>query len=695
MVGDCGQFHRVFDISRLDIVTMVMKIYISGISGNKEVKKRQQRVTMILDSRHIAYELIDITEPGREEEKDFMQQNSTPLPGAKYALPPQIFKDDVYCGDYDQYDLSNENDELEKFLKLTDEEIDALKSASTPRASPAKEHITAVPNGIGCREVSVEKDSILGEDAPILGPSGDNLENIANPLANEDEDHTKDGEPVECVLFCKKVPAPNCVFVETKVLLGGSAAQEQTMATPNEQIVQSEMDKASPSPSSNSASAFAQNYRNNNQWAHLMLPAIRSYCATAQIPHLGNQDKLVAALQTQGVQPINVLQNTAPGPGASPSAAELTANITKLLLLRRADFPKQAQGEDFKVYLRQLEIAFSHDGTSNNTKIDCLIGHTTPTVKAAAQRLYDKGYHNYNNIADRLKIQFGLLPFEHFTRFLALRPLKDKSWAQFGNRLRCEYICYLPLSATDLPGQERSITPPSLVNYWQSPLEGSTPTYTPRQPPIKPSHGSTNTQQGNHQPKTTASGLQKHYCDHHQQYVLHTTAKCSLGQNPRPNTATGNQSPRNLQSCTYHPGCLVAHSTADCQNNPANQVTRRPMAQTREMPRSGSDAVLRSIPQDTDDSLTIIIGIKDKRVPALINTGATRSFMATNVTAEVGLTPHLTKAKISAAVLHISADISHSESKDCSPNTSHPSRQMAKIPSHQGASDCRPTKYQQ
>ncbi|CAG0917053.1 unnamed protein product [Notodromas monacha] len=71
-------------------------------------------------------------------------------------------------------------------------------------------------------------------------------------------------------------------------------------------------------------------------------------------------------------------------------------------------------------------------------------------------------------------------------------------------------------------------------------------------------------------------------------------------------------------------------------------------------------AVLCYIPQDTDNSLTIIIGIKDKRVTALIDTGATRSFMATNVAAKVGLTPHPTKAKISTAVLHISTNISHS-----------------------------------
>ncbi|CAG0923616.1 unnamed protein product [Notodromas monacha] len=64
-------------------------------------------------------------------------------------------------------------------------------------------------------------------------------------------------------------------------------------------------------------------------------------------------------------------------------------------------------------------------------------------------------------------------------------------------------------------------------------------------------------------------------------------------------------------------------------------------------------AVLCSIPTPTDDSLTIIITIKNKRVTALIDTGATKSFMATDVAEEVGLSPHPTQARISAAVLHI------------------------------------------
>jgi len=103
---------------------MVVKVYVSGLSGNKEVKKRQQRVLMILDSKNIQYEVIDIAEPGKESDKEFMQEKSTNKGATtsdgdpRHALPPQIFSDDEYCGAYDDFELFNENDTLEVFLKL-------------------------------------------------------------------------------------------------------------------------------------------------------------------------------------------------------------------------------------------------------------------------------------------------------------------------------------------------------------------------------------------------------------------------------------------------------------------------------------------------------------------------------------------------------------------------------------------------
>lgn len=54
---------------------------------------------MILDSKSIRYESIDITEPGREKDKETMQQKAkTREVLGKHPLPPQIFNDDEYCG---------------------------------------------------------------------------------------------------------------------------------------------------------------------------------------------------------------------------------------------------------------------------------------------------------------------------------------------------------------------------------------------------------------------------------------------------------------------------------------------------------------------------------------------------------------------------------------------------------------------
>lgn len=52
---------------------------------------------MILDSKNVTYEVIDITEPGKEDDKEFMQESSNAREN-KYPLPPQIFNEFDYCG---------------------------------------------------------------------------------------------------------------------------------------------------------------------------------------------------------------------------------------------------------------------------------------------------------------------------------------------------------------------------------------------------------------------------------------------------------------------------------------------------------------------------------------------------------------------------------------------------------------------
>lgn len=53
-------------------------------------------------------------------------------------MPPQVFNDAEYCGDFEQFDLANENDTLEVFLKLSVEETANIKK-STIDSSKIKE----------------------------------------------------------------------------------------------------------------------------------------------------------------------------------------------------------------------------------------------------------------------------------------------------------------------------------------------------------------------------------------------------------------------------------------------------------------------------------------------------------------------------------------------------------------------------
>lgn len=106
-----------------------IKVYLSGNSGNKEMVTHQQRIFMIFNSLRIPYTAVDIAAPGQEDETDFMRANAKKKEGQRHVLPPQIFNGEKYCGDYDDFDLANEDDVLEEFL---------LIPRKTPKAAPVQ-----------------------------------------------------------------------------------------------------------------------------------------------------------------------------------------------------------------------------------------------------------------------------------------------------------------------------------------------------------------------------------------------------------------------------------------------------------------------------------------------------------------------------------------------------------------------------
>ncbi|CAH0556618.1 unnamed protein product [Brassicogethes aeneus] len=159
---------------------MGIRVFISGISGNKEVKKRQQRVLLILDSKNIKYDVVDIAEPGSEEDKDFMHTNSASNgatisdPNPRHPLPPQIFNDDVYCGDYDGFDMANEIDEMEKFLKLAPDD-----------SSPAVTSSAEIKLDNGNAKKDAEEPIISNDQSDVVDSTNQEIEENSNEVPEE------------------------------------------------------------------------------------------------------------------------------------------------------------------------------------------------------------------------------------------------------------------------------------------------------------------------------------------------------------------------------------------------------------------------------------------------------------------------------------------------------------------------------
>merc|ERR1711892_866479 len=137
-----------------------------GNSGSKEISTAQQKITMILKSLGIPILQVDISAPGMDDQRDVMRASAKKKDGQRHALPPQIFNGEKYCGDYDDFDVANEDDELEEFLCIP---------RKTPKAVPeeaAKENAEKPPtSGVAPADGTPAADAAPAEAAPAEAAS--------------------------------------------------------------------------------------------------------------------------------------------------------------------------------------------------------------------------------------------------------------------------------------------------------------------------------------------------------------------------------------------------------------------------------------------------------------------------------------------------------------------------------------------
>ncbi|XP_034988992.1 adapter SH3BGRL [Zootoca vivipara] len=98
---------------------MVIKVYIASSSGSTKIKKEQQDVCGFLEVNKIEFEEKDIA--ANEENRKWMRENipENCRPTSGNPLPPRIFNDCRYLGNYEDFFEARENNAVYAFLGLT------------------------------------------------------------------------------------------------------------------------------------------------------------------------------------------------------------------------------------------------------------------------------------------------------------------------------------------------------------------------------------------------------------------------------------------------------------------------------------------------------------------------------------------------------------------------------------------------
>jgi len=90
----------------------IITLYYTSVSSSMEIKKKQQKIQDVLESKKIEFTRIDISADSahRVEMREIV--------GNEKALPPQLVSGTSYCGDYEAFFDAVEDGSLQEFLKL-------------------------------------------------------------------------------------------------------------------------------------------------------------------------------------------------------------------------------------------------------------------------------------------------------------------------------------------------------------------------------------------------------------------------------------------------------------------------------------------------------------------------------------------------------------------------------------------------
>uniref|UniRef100_A0A8D2Q6V8 SH3 domain-binding glutamic acid-rich protein n=1 Tax=Varanus komodoensis TaxID=61221 RepID=A0A8D2Q6V8_VARKO len=183
---------------------MVIKVFVATSSGSTAIKKKQQEVVGFLEANKIDFKELDIA--GDEDNRKWMREN---VPGEKkpqngIPLPPQIFNEEQYCGDFDSFFSAKEENIIYSFLGL----------APPPGSMEERitEEVPSVPNG----EVSGEEHKATEETEKSEATDENEAHTEDNAEANTESAEVPTEEqqviffPFSPYHVCSKLPMPDC-----------------------------------------------------------------------------------------------------------------------------------------------------------------------------------------------------------------------------------------------------------------------------------------------------------------------------------------------------------------------------------------------------------------------------------------------------------------------------------------------------
>ncbi|XP_041067654.1 SH3 domain-binding glutamic acid-rich protein isoform X14 [Carcharodon carcharias] len=161
---------------------MVIKVFIASQSGSTAIKKKQQDVLGFLEANKIDFKEMDIA--ANEDNRKWMREN---VPGEKrpqngIPLPPQIFNDELYCGDFEAFFNAKEDNGVYTFLGL-----------APPPGSKEAHQAIIIQNG----EVPESDKGDLGNEQHLHIAAEDQLEENIEMLHNHFEQSTDINEKEE------------------------------------------------------------------------------------------------------------------------------------------------------------------------------------------------------------------------------------------------------------------------------------------------------------------------------------------------------------------------------------------------------------------------------------------------------------------------------------------------------------------